>query len=499
MNQPFGDKRIIWVLLAIVLLGMGLRSYQLTDPDIKDFHAWRQADTAAFAQGYLVENLNPFLPSIARYPCDLRAEPFGRVEAELPVVSWFAALPLAAIGMQSVPPWYLRLISIGFFGATCLYLFLMVLKLGGRESEALLSVVAFSLLPLSVFFTRTIQPDGPALFFSTAFLYHLLTWLKDDRLQHGVLSALFGAVVFLLKISNAFLFFPAIYLFVTRKGLWQSIKTPRHWAWGFAIIVPVIAWYMYARGFAWSFGVWGDRGSSKFTNWELFTSATIWRTLASRAAIDIFTVPGLALMVVGLTQFRERELVRFATMWTGAVLLFIVAVLGGNNTHVYYQLPIVLPASLLIGVAVVRVWNQQIAGKLVLALAFVIYAVTANHVLFAPKDNKMQNGYFQVDVPASILEGSALVSRHLVGQEKFVAHTNNPTLYSNSGHRGWFQRGQNVNKIVACAGPDAPYLLLNNAVTKRLESSIARDAKLRARLKEVERGKHMSLWKVEDF
>ncbi len=487
------DRKWWLLLLAVILLGVGLRSTNFTEPEILDFHAWRQADTAAFTNGYLTETLNPFDPSIDRYPCTHKDEPFGRVEAEFPVVAWLAAVPLAALQIEHPPAPYLRAVSLLFFALTCLYLFLLVLRLGGEEPEALMGVLAFSVLPLSIFFTRTIQPDGPALFFSVGFLYHLLVWLEDGHLRDGVASAVLCSLVLLIKISNGFLFFPAVYLFISRKGLLGSLKTPKYWVWGVLILVTVALWYWHARQFAWSFGIWGDRGASKFTSMGIFTNPGTWRWLTERVIFDILTWAGVILAVVGLSQFRKRELIRFAAVWAAAVVFFVVMTLPGNKRHIYYQLPIVLPAALLIGPAIYAMWRAKWAGRLALAGLLVVHVLISYHILHAPKKKDWQNGYFQDDVSAKIQEASDLVDRNLDDGERLVSSTRHPAFFYNARHRGWFISYRRPEQMLACADERSPYILLPKSARKGFERANKEQAEKGKRCFEVETTKHWAL------
>lgn len=489
------NKLYVWILAGIILLGIGLRCYNLTAPDISDFHAWRQADTAAFTQGFLVESKNPFYPSVNHFPCEHRGEPFGLVESELPLIPWLASLPLAAMGMDFPPAPYLRSISIFFFALTCIYLFLLVRRLDDDPPTALLAVLAFTILPLSIFFTRTIQPDGPSLFFATGFLYHLMRWVDEDDPRQGALSCLFGALVMLIKISNGYLLFPAIYLFVSRKTLLGALKTPQYWAWGILLLVPAVAWYLHAHQFPWTFGIWEQTGHSKFATRALFTSPEIWRKFSSRLTFDILTWAGVVLMLVGATRFNERRSVRLSAAWAGGFLFLFCAALQGNATHVYYQLPFVLPASILIAVGIRVLWSQRIGGKLLLAGLAAIHLITTYHILLSPR-GEWQQGYFDNDVHASIHEGSRLVRKHLKPGEKFISTTSHPALYYNARHRGWFYEGNDTLGFLGCASPEAPTILWDNKDVQAARVAFRNNPELANRMEEIERGKHFSLWRV---
>ncbi len=187
-------------LLAIIIAAVALRLIHFNDRYIVDLHSWRQADTAAFTHNYLNNGMNLFKPQIDRYPCRFRdVKDFGLVEAELPIVHYLAAVPLYAAGKDWPSAPYLRGVSVFFFALALIYLFLLVRRLLSDE-EALVAALVFSTLPLSVFFTRTVQPDGPGIFFIVACYYYLDLWLVEGRKRHFFASVALGAGVVLIKI-----------------------------------------------------------------------------------------------------------------------------------------------------------------------------------------------------------------------------------------------------------------------------------------------------------
>src|SRR5262245_12367951 len=55
MNRP--SVPTLLTLAAIVVLGVVVRSYQISAPYFADFHSYRQGDSAAFVHGYLVDSI----------------------------------------------------------------------------------------------------------------------------------------------------------------------------------------------------------------------------------------------------------------------------------------------------------------------------------------------------------------------------------------------------------------------------------------------------------
>jgi hypothetical protein len=208
---------------------------------------------------------------------------------------------------------------------------------------------------------------------------------------------------------------------------------------------------------------------------------------------DILTWAGTILAVVGMSQFRQRKLIRFAAVWGAAVVFFVLMTLPGNKRHIYYQLPIVLPAALLIGPAIYTVWRAKWAGKLALVGLCVVHVRISYHILHGPKKRGWQNGYFQDDVSAKIQEASALVSRNLDDGERFVSSTRHPALFSNAGHRGWFVSHKRPKQMLACADERSPYVLMPKSAHKGFERATKKQAAQGKRCFEVETTKHWTL------
>jgi 4-amino-4-deoxy-L-arabinose transferase-like glycosyltransferase len=479
--MQMSQLRSFWLpfLLFSILIGTAIRLVQIGEPYLLDFHAWRQADTGAFTHGYLTETLNPFDPSLDRFPCEHRDAPFGRAETEWPLIPWLSALPLALLGIDYPPAPYLRAISLLAYIGTCVYLFLLSRQLTESKATAAIAVFIFSVLPLSIFFTRTPQPDGPALLFTCAFLFHLERWLQNDKTSDGALSAVFGALVFLIKISNAFLFFPAIYLIVRRHGWLGSLKRGRHWIWGIAILIPVVGWYAAASRHPWTFGIWQD----KYSTWAMFTDPKIWRVFSERITFEILTWSGLVLLVAGLARHGRTHAGRCASVWLCAIFLFVAITLPANQTHIYYQLPLVLPASLMIALAVRSLAEDGWVGRVVLAGALVVHGWLSWNVL---------QGYWRQD--PGLTETAEMLRRHVKPGEIIVSTSRDPRLFYNGRVKGLFLHTSNVTALEACMGPNVRFLLLENGIQAAINKNPALRARLNKPMRRVDVSPGFALW-----
>ncbi|MFW5876508.1 MAG: ArnT family glycosyltransferase [Myxococcota bacterium] len=429
----------LWIvgLACVVLGGLALRAPAFERGDFFGYHSWRMGDSAAFTTNYLAHSLNPFDPRISRYPCSETGHPFGQVEAELPVVAWLAALPLAALGADFPPAWYLRAIALLFYIGTCIYLALFVRRLGGSAAEGVLTAAAFSTLPLAVYFTVSPQPDGPSLFFAVATMFHLDRWIDRWQPRDAVLSAMMGAVVVLLKISNGMYLAVALYLAVNRLGIRGIVQRWSMWAWALAVLAPAGAWYAYSHVTApFSFEVYG-----KISSFEELRDVAMWEKWAERLPWHSFTWGGLMLAIVGLASQRGRR-VGVVMAWFGAVLLYTAVALPPQVAHSYYQLPITIPASMAIAAGVISLWRRGWAARGVLAITLALHGFVASHVLFGdPERGNVEVGFFTIDLP-HLRRAAELVREHVPKHELFVQAKKQPAVVHNSGRRAWTTPGR---------------------------------------------------------
>ena len=492
---------------AVVLAGVGLRCMHLRDPFIADFHSWRQADSAGFAHGYLVETLNPFSPRADRQPCELADAPFGLVEAELPISAWLSALPLKLLGVSFPPPWYLRAVSIAFYVLTAFYLYRLQRLLGAERLEGGATLLVFSTLPLAIFFTRTPQPDGPALCFCVAFLYHLERWLtapapaeqppeskrwwRHRDVQLG-LSALWGGGMLMIKAPNLFMGLPALYLVLSARGVVRAAREWRLWVWGVCVLGLGSAWYSHAHQFPWTFGVWGDRAETKFSSWALFNSAGPWRTLSERFVSSIAGWGALALALLGLGAGLEQRRTRLYLVWLLGFLCFAAAVLKGNETHVYYQLPAVLPLSLLAGKGVATLWEsamqvpaQRWGNRALLIGLLALHGWNTQSILFSKTQRGEHRGFYHKD--NDIVATASLLQQHLPPGARFVSVDRNPAFFYNSGHQGFFTERSDLQAVLSCAKGRAVYALVPSSYRNQ-------ERALSGRVKRVGQTSRYLLW-----
>lgn len=453
-----------WLPLALILgFALWVRSANLTSPYLLDAHAFRQGDTAGFVMGYLQESFNPFSPSVSRQPCGATGV-FGRVEAELPLYAWFAALPLKLIGEISAPAPYLRCVWLAYFVASCLYLYRLVRLLGGSRGIGQLTLLTYATLPLAVFFTVSIQPEGPGMLAAFATLYHVAAFMRFRRRRDEIIAVAAGCFMLATKLSFAYVLLPCVYLVLASDG-WKALRSPRYWVWLTLVIGSALAWYLYIRETsAWSFGIWDHPTDDKWSTWKFITNPAVYKRLSMRLFQEILTIPGVVLMAAGFTAYRKSEVVKLAAVWLVAYVVFLMATLPVNYVHNYYQLPLVVPAALTIPFALRGLWRGGLAGKGALLILVVAFYFSSHHALHG-KDGKFRGMFHE---KRSFIPGIQLLERHLQPGEKFVARLGHPELYANSGHAGYIgsKKWPRTARCLREAG--VRYLLLDKAHRKHL-------------------------------
>ena len=446
-------------LILILLFATALRVLYITSP-LAEAHRWRQTFNADVARQFLQISFDIFHPRVNWGGAD------GVVAMEFPLVPAMIAGLFAITGER---PAVARGLTVAFSLGTCVLLYLLGRDLAGRGAGRGAAFV-FAASPSAVFFGQAVMVDVPMLFFSAGALLGYLRYLESNSRRALLLGGAALALAGLVKLPNVLIVGPIVYLGWAVRG-WRIAKD-RHFVVSVMIALALIAaWYWHADlifhrtglGVA-AFHAAGTYGPevaiaagpmSPVSSWS--TAARImdpdfyWRMLARLWDLHL-TPPGLALALVGialaLRSFRESMLV----VWLAAVAAFILATAEGNYWHEYHQLPILLPAALLGGLAAapafdlfrgslwpfreVRAGSRLVAAGVAVAIGLVaVMSFQRSDVintLFRPNTldrNRMNAG-------AAI--AAATPQEALIVVIEYTEYGNNsPTLLYYANRRGW--------------------------------------------------------------
>jgi hypothetical protein len=333
--SPAVAQRLLLVFL--VLLGFLARAATTKSP-LLDHHGWRQADTAAIARSFYLEDFN-----IARPQVDWRGiSPTGYVATGLELHAWLVAALAFLIGFRVS---HGRLLSCVWFiaSATMLYRFLRD-RYSGVTAIVGTGAYAFG-FPLLVYMDRTFMNE-PLLLMLTFLAYraaqrHLATGVWTSYGLLAIATTLLG----MIKAPYLMAWGGVLGLFIERHGA----KTLRLWRLYVLVALSLFAtliWYSHAQALGARTGLTFGL-SDKIYDPEVVFSLRFWAVMVERLAKDIFGPIGLVALVWGAIEtVKVRRWFEPAALSSAVVYLVLVA--RGNLVHDYYQLALVPVGAVLV-------------------------------------------------------------------------------------------------------------------------------------------------------
>lgn len=362
-------------LAIVAFLSLLAHAKGLTAP-LLDYHFHRQVNTASIARRYWESKLPIHEPRI-----DWDGKSDLLAATELPVYMWaYGKLwPVAGLGEK-----WGRLLSVAASLLTALLLFLLFEKEFGRES-ALWGASIFSLLPVEVYFGRTVQPEATALL---GLVGSLVLWsrsLDPGRPWGPWAGAVFCAFIAVgLKLPYAHLLVPLAGL--TWRALGRRTFTDgRMYAAGFLSMGAVIAWYLRARQ-----GIYVvPTHAGEYTTLLSYSRILYFMQfqVLSRIPEVVMTYGGVVLFAVGARRVLWEKRDAFWLAWFFGVVAHLFAMAGYAHYHEYTALPLAPVAAGLIGVGAARLREKAAAAPeksraLAFAgVAFLLLAIPAHSAL----------------------------------------------------------------------------------------------------------------------
>lgn len=366
-------KRRGLCLAIVAFFSLLVHAKGLTAP-LLDYHFHRQINTASIARGYW-QNARP----IQEPRIDWDGASDRLAATELPVYMWaYGKLwPIAGLGEK-----WGRLISATASLLTALLLFFFFENEFGRES-ALWGASLFSLLPVEIYFGRTVQPEANALLALIGALFFWSHSLESGRPWVPWAGATFCAFIAVgLKLPYAHLLVPLAGLTWRKLGR-RAFTDWRMHAAGLLSMGGVIAWYLHARN-----GVYVvPTHSGEYTQLLSYSRLPyfIQFQIFSRIPELVMTYSGLVFFTVGAWEILWKKRDAFWLFWFFGVVLHLFAMSGYSHYHEYTALPLAPVAAGLIGLGVMRLRSIAAATPnrvpAFASLAFLLAAIPAHSAL----------------------------------------------------------------------------------------------------------------------
>ena len=417
-------------------LGSLLRLVQIWMP-VLGVHSWRQADTAAMARHFIQEGTPIWLPQI-----DWGGASTGLVESEFPLYPFLVSRLYDLLGVQE---WLGRGLSV-LCSALTIWL---VMRLGRRwfnPEAGWWAGLAFAIAPLGVYFGRAFQAEALLLLCAAGALDSMSIW-SERRLPWALaLSWLGFTTAGLIKvIPLLWLGLPLLMVQLTFNPqgevtrlqslpgrMMRLLGRPVFWLYVGTSLAAIAGWYWHAhhlgQASGLSFGFWGagaDRSSL-----SLLLDINGWINLLLRVGLRLLSLVGVPFLLIGLWASWRSRGGQIAISGLVGVLLCTVATMRSSTIHEYYQLPLLLFSSPLIGLGWQR-WNQQRPRwqpRLLLSLALVV-SLTVLSVDYWAVEHRQRQAWMPL---------ALTIRRDLRVGERIVSVTStDPTLLNLARRQGW--------------------------------------------------------------
>lgn len=463
------------ILLSIILiLAFIVRLYHLTSP-LADWHSWRQADTASVTREYVkhgIDLVHPKYQDLSSIP-NGKPNPNGYRMVEFPFVNALTAAVYNVVSPHVTLEIHVvaRLVSIFFSLGSTMLLYLIIIRFYDvfpaktpPHTVALLSALMFALLPYNIFYSRSILPEVPLVFFCLLTLWLSLCYLKSNKLIHLSLTIASASLALLLKPTAGFYFIPILALFFKAKG-WRFLFSSKHLVSLVLVLLPLIWWRLWIQQFP--TGIPANRWLLNGTGIRFRPAWFRW-LFADRLGRLILGYWGLPLFVYGINSLQTKSfeskqsnrlidqlsMVKnyinswsaeaiFLNSWLISLFAYLAIFATGNVQHDYYQI-ILIP---LVCIFLAKgISNLVFMGKLSsLLLATWCFGLMLSMGWYEVR------GYFNINNPAIVAAGKAVDAKTPKDALVIAPYMGDTAFLYQTNRRGWPIGGDIDEKITAGA------------------------------------------------
>jgi len=400
-------------------------------------HSWRQADTAAMARHFIQEGTPIWLPQI-----DWGGASTGLVESEFPLYPFLVSRLYDLLGVQE---WLGRGLSV-LCSALTIWL---VMRLGRRwfnPEAGWWAGLAFAIAPLGVYFGRAFQAEALLLLCAAGALESLSLW-RERRLPWTLALSwvCFTSAGLIKVIPLLWLGLPLLMVQLSSNPQGQApplqtlpgrvlhqLGRPGFWLYIGTSLMAIAGWYWHAHQLGQtsglSFGFWGsgaDRSSI-----SLLLDLNGWINLLLRVSLRLLALVGVPFLLIGLRASWRSGGGQISISGLVGVLLCTIATMRSSTIHEYYQLPLLLFSSPLIGLGW-QTWHQRQPRwqpRLLLSLALVV-SLTVLSLDYWAVEHRQREAWMPL---------ARTIRRDLPSDARIVSVTStDPTLLNLARRQGW--------------------------------------------------------------
>lgn len=376
MNLTSKKNRSLAVFIVIAVAAL-LRLYNING-SMFDFNPLRQA-----VNGFITCNLafNPHAQFLIPQIDNMGPSP-AYFMCELPILQYLTAQLVKLFGVQN---WVFRFPQVIFFIFSAFYFYRIALKLT-EYRIALVSLIFYSLAPMSILMSRVFQIDSLMILSLLFSVYYLIDWIEKEGVVPLLLSNL-GLLSFtLLKLPNFYIliFFYSLFIIyrkprlIYRYSLSLLFVIAVNFWWWFIFSSPVRNKYPNEYTFAQGASIFSIKHTLYIISQFIF-SPDYWVMTFKQTFIQVLSPFLFILSLIGLLKKGEKRSSAIFLSWVISVLVFLTFVPGAGGQD-YYKLHLVPPAALFASIAYFWCFGNIRSVRLKLFSVVVFWVVTVASV-----------------------------------------------------------------------------------------------------------------------
>ena len=334
-----GGRRRVWMAAAVCALSLAVHAKGIRAP-LLDYHYHRQINTASIARSYFRYRQPLLKPRI-----DWAGPRHGLAATEFPIEMWLQGKLWPLFGLGEA---WGRVLSAIASALTAVLLFLLFEREFGTEA-GFFGAALFTVLPVEVYFGRTVQPEAAALLGFVSALYFWDQSLEPSRPAGPWLAAVLSAFLAAgLKLPYTHVFIPLAALTWRRLGR-AALTDARTWAAGLFALGGVAAWYIHASAGTSVVPTHGD----EFAHYLGYGSRLPYYfqfLIFSRFPELVATYTGLIFFYFGAREVLVRKCDPFWLALFGGSFFHLLVMGSYAHIHEYSCLPLAVGTAGLMGV-----------------------------------------------------------------------------------------------------------------------------------------------------
>lgn len=321
-------------MLVILVLGLGIRLYDLTDPPM-DFHPTRQIRGLVIARGMYYQMMPAADPSKQE---TARAFWGSMVDREPQIMERMVALTYLALGQEAI--WVARVYSSLAWVIGGVVLFLLARRMVSVDG-AVLAVAFYLFLPFGITASRSFQPDPIMVLGFLLAAYALYRWSERPTWQWALWAGALAGLAVLWKLVIAFLIAGmTIGVVLKLKGFKRALRDAQVWTMAALMVLPAAFYYI--------FGIQGAASSFLQGSTISILDQVLSPSYFMRWAIFLHGMFGLGILFIGLAGVMLSRPVNRAMLFGLWVGYGVYGLFFPHHipTHEYYHLQLIPVAAL---------------------------------------------------------------------------------------------------------------------------------------------------------